>query len=101
MKPGKKAKANAKNNRELKKIFENLGISWCEECGSTFHLTYAHSMKRRFIQTDQQMKEVALLCLNCHDRIEHLPHSEMYQKITEIIALRGINVNNRHYSQPA
>lgn len=91
MKLGKKGKANQKNNRELKKIFTELNIDFCEVCGTRDGLTYAHSKKRRFITDDQSMKEVALLCLRHHIEIEALSHAEMYQKVTEIIERRNQN----------
>ena len=89
MKLSKKGKQNAKNNRELKQIFIKLGVDWCELCGTRFGLTWAHSRKRRFIENDEMMKEVALLCLKCHTQAEMLPDYEMFSLITKIIAERG------------
>lgn len=90
IRPGRKTWANTKNNRELKKIFDALGIRSCEKCGSTFHLTWAHSRKRRFINSDEGMKEVALLCCACHEKLERLPHSEMFAEINRIIERRDL-----------
>jgi hypothetical protein len=83
---GKKSKANKKNNAELKRIFEGLQITFCERCGNKFGLTFAHSLKRRFIQTDEQMKEVAVLCVPCHQFVERQP--DMTAIIQSIISRR-------------
>lgn len=70
---------------KLKKEFESAGITRCEECYGTFGLAFAHSKKRRFIQTDEDWMDVALLCQPCHERIEFSGHDNMYAEIKRII----------------
>lgn len=89
---GKKGKANAKNVRELKKIFSDMNVTFCENCGTTEALSFAHSLKRRHIHSEELMKEVACLCLKCHMAIEARPESEMTRFIRNIIANRGVNL---------
>lgn len=52
-------------------------------------LGFAHRLKRRFITDDEELKVVALLCVSCHDRIEHKSHAEMYEIVTEIVEKRN------------
>jgi hypothetical protein len=75
---------------ELKKEFERLGVTCCEMCGGNFALSFAHSLKRRFITTDEQLREVALLCQACHTRVEHSGHENMYDAITRVILNRKL-----------
>jgi hypothetical protein len=72
----------------LKQRFESAGIVRCELCFSTFGIAFAHSKKRRFIQTDEDWEEVALLCQPCHEKIEFSGHDLMYEAIRRIIANR-------------
>lgn len=52
-------------------------------------LDLAHSKKRRFIQNELEMAEVALLCRKCHNFVEYkMSHEEMYKTITDIIKRR-------------
>lgn len=78
----------SKVRARLKKTFENLGITFCEICGSTFNLSFAHSKKRRFITSEAELTEVCLICIPCHQEIETLPHVEMHRKVIEIIERR-------------
>lgn len=75
--------------QKLRMWFESRGITRCEICNGIFGLSFAHSKKRRFIQTDEDWMEVALLCQKCHERVEHSGHEEMYKAITDIIKRRG------------
>ena len=74
---------------ELKGKFESMGVTRCELCYGTFGLSFAHSKKRRFIQTEEDWREVALLCQPCHEKIEFSGHEEMYNAITKIIGGRS------------
>lgn len=68
---------------------EELGIGSCEMCGSSWLLDLAHSKKRRKIENEEELGEVALLCRKCHDFIEYkLPQPEMERVVKEIIARR-------------
>jgi len=74
---------------ELKKKFESMGVTRCEVCYGTFALSFAHSKKRRFLQTEEDWREVALLCQPCHEKIEFSGHEEMYNAIIKIIGDRS------------
>ena len=72
---GKITRLNQKANKRLKEQFENLGVTYCEKCGSTFGLTFAHRHKRIWYRDQPEklwdMSEVLLLCLKCHQDIEY------------------------------
>lgn len=90
---GKKGRAWAKARRELKVEFERVyGITACEErgpgCMVDDGLGFAHRLKRRFIQTKDELMHVALLCNACHDRWETAGHERMREAIDRIIAGR-------------
>ena len=51
-------------------------------------LTAAHSKKRRFIKTEAEFREIAILCVICHQEIERLPHDEMEARVKAIIEAR-------------
>ena len=51
-------------------------------------LTAAHSKKRRFIKTEAEFHEIAILCVVCHSEIERLPHEEMDKRVKAIIEAR-------------
>lgn len=76
--------------------FSELGIVRCEMCNgqpsSDFNrqiLDFAHSKKRRMIQNEEELAEVALLCRSCHNYIEYqMTHDEMEQTVKGIIKRR-------------
>ena len=78
--------------KTLKKEFEYKGITTCElryeGCWINNALSYAHSKKRRFICTEDDLREVALACVPCHQKIERLPHDEMERIVREVIERR-------------
>ena len=59
--------------KQLKKEFEEDGITYCEICGSCFILTPMHRMKRRYYTKDTLWlrKEVILACVECHQKLEY------------------------------
>ena len=56
----------SKTRAKLKKRFAEMGITFCEKCGTTFNLSFAHRLKRRFITNEAELMTVALLCIPCH-----------------------------------
>jgi hypothetical protein len=78
----------SKVRKVLKVEFEKLGITFCEQCGSTFNLRFCHRYKRRFIITLEELKRVALLCEKCDVEIEYAGHDVLYEEITNIIENR-------------
>lgn len=86
---GKKSRLWNATRAKLKIEFEGKGITFCEMCKSRFGLSFAHRLKRRYIQSDEELKVVALLCLRCHEQIEHTNPETMYLTVTAIIEKRN------------
>lgn len=64
---------------KLKREFQEKGITRCELCGADNFLSFAHRKKRRYYynqdrkEEERQLgdyKEVLLLCVPCHERLE-------------------------------
>ncbi len=91
---GKKVKAWDSARARLKVKFQAAGIMTCElryaGCAFDNYLSFAHSKKRRNIQGDE-LNEVALLCIPCHEYAERLPEAEMTTLIRSIINARSGN----------
>jgi hypothetical protein len=86
IKKGRKFYEWERVRKKLKTIFQGREIMHCEMCGKSWGLSFAHSKKRRFIAGDEIM-QVALLCIPCHQTVEADP--EMTAKILGIIENRG------------
>jgi 5-methylcytosine-specific restriction endonuclease McrA len=70
---GKRTEWNKEANKILKDKFEGAGITFCEVCGSTNFLTYAHKLKRRHMNSVEELSDinnVLLLCVTCHQKQE-------------------------------
>jgi hypothetical protein len=89
---GKKGRANAKLNRELKREFERLGITTCELgmfcCTRDDQLSFAHSLKRRHWKEGDGLIAI-LACWNCHWQIEKLGEAEMQPIVERVISERA------------
>lgn len=89
---GKKTDEWAQARKELKKVFEEKGVTTCElnysKCWRKSALGFAHIAKRRELGIDE-MKSVVLACNPCHEIIERKPHEEMRKIISDIITARG------------
>lgn len=72
LKTGKKTKEWNKARLELKKQFQDWGITTCEirleGCRNNWSLGFAHTRKRRDV-TD--LKRVVLACNPCHSKVEY------------------------------
>lgn len=88
--PGKKTREWNKIRAELKKRFLSVGITRCEMCGKDNMLSFAHRKKRRFCDEDE-LHVCALLCNPCHDKLEALPHDQMYYAVNRIIKSRKVH----------
>jgi hypothetical protein len=77
----------------LKKEFAARNIVTCEArfegCTVDDQLSFAHSHKRRHITDETLMLEVALLCWNCHLRLEVMGEAKMCIEIRKIIERRA------------
>ena len=61
-----------------------------EGCTGGFMLTPAHSMKRRFIQTESDYREIGIACINCHRILdEKMTHETMRAEVLRVIRLRS------------
>ena len=78
---------------KLKRKFSEMGIEWCElgykGCWHTNALSFAHSMKRRKIQTQEELEEVVLACIPCHKILEEKPAPKMLEEVREKIRARN------------
>jgi hypothetical protein len=74
--------------------FEAAGITSCElryeGCFKTNFLSFAHSKKRRYIQSQEELEEVLLCCTPCHNRLEY--GGNMYEVVRMVIASRKVQV---------
>ncbi len=93
---GKKTKEWEEARKLLTKAFEKCNITSCElkreGCTGSYFTTWAHSKKRRYINSYSELLEVGLLCISCHTYAESLPKEEMYILITDIIKNRSEDV---------
>ena len=86
---GKIGRINIKANKQLKELFYENEITFCEMCGTTWGLTFAHRHKRIWYRSKPELlsdaNQVLLLCLECHQKLEADP------KLTEsmFMDLRG------------
>jgi hypothetical protein len=80
---GKVSKWNTAR-RKLKVQFERAGQTRCQLCGSGMFLGFAHRLKRRYITTDDELSIAALLCVQCHEKLEYGPKDEMYEVVTRL-----------------
>lgn len=90
-----KSKDWERARRILKQEFARAGIQRCEQCGTDNFLSFAHSKKRRFIQSDEDLFDVALLCIPCHEKIEYRGHEYMYNEVRRICDSRITQINIR------
>jgi len=81
---------------KLKLAFARVGITTCErrgpKCFRDNYLGFAHSVRRRFITTEELRTEVILCCGPCHDELDSHPHEETTRIVREIIAARAVPV---------
>ena len=85
---GKRGLLRQRYNRELGK----LGITHCElhsGCWNNFGLTWAHSMKSRFLITPEDWMQACRACIPCHEKIESMSHAEMRAIVVAAIERRN------------
>lgn len=76
--------------KRIVKDLEARGIMKCEMCHGSGILDLAHSKKRRKIENEDELGEVALLCRQCHNFIEYrLSQPEMERVVKEIVERRN------------
>lgn len=90
---GKKTIAWEKVRAQLKIRFERAGITTCElgyeGCLYNNFLTFAHKDKRRYL-SEEELWDVCLACVSCHDKIERMPRLEMRKIVEGIMKGRRI-----------
>lgn len=93
---GRRGKDNKRANAKLKRHFEAMGLTTCElgypGCTRDDFLSWAHGKKRRKLEGDELETCVVLACLNCHSRLEVMPHEGMLCIVLSVIAERGWTV---------
>jgi 5-methylcytosine-specific restriction endonuclease McrA len=70
-----RTKINKKANEEMKRWCIDHDLMYCEKCGGTFGLTFAHLHKRvwYYDKPDELLwdrSQWRLLCIECHTKIE-------------------------------
>lgn len=71
MKLGKKGKEWIKARERLKKEYLEKGITVCENCGSSWALSFHHLEKRSSGQAKHTFEDTRLLCIKCHEKAEY------------------------------
>ena len=77
---------NAEALKINKENFGKKGITYCESCGVSFGLSFAHRQKRRHYRTVKELtdyNEVIVLCLREHEIIEKSPEKtrELFDRL--------------------
>ena len=84
LKAGRKTKEWNEVRAELKRKFSDMGITQCELCGRSDMLSFAHRKRRRFCDREE-LYNVALLCVPCHESIDTQGSDFMFETINTII----------------
>jgi hypothetical protein len=91
---GEKTDMWEKTRADLVVRFEAAGITSCElryeGCFKNNFLSFAHSKKRRYIVSQEELEEVCLSCTHCHQKIEFRP--DMYETVRRVIASRRVKI---------
>ena len=92
-KPLKKVGKRGLKRQAMNRRLDKLRIHECEiripgHCVRSIMLTWAHSQKSRFIQSDEEWMEAARACIPCHTFIECLSHEEMKRIVQNAISQR-------------
>jgi hypothetical protein len=70
----------------------DLGINWCESCGTNYGLSIMHATKRRFIENREDYFRAAIVCLPEHQSYDEAtgddPHGKMAAFVDGLIAKR-------------
>lgn len=99
LRPGKKTHTWNAHRAQLKRIFQERGITCCEfgygGCWRTRALSFAHAVKRRCLRADaeigtpEHILTVALACTPCHSFLdERLSRDKMRSVVMDAIARR-------------
>ena len=93
-KVGKKSQQWLEARQEVIEYFQKIGLpQMCEarleNCTNNFYLTLAHSKKRRNIQTEEDLKQVCIMCSTCHSIVESWKEAHMEHYIKQIIEKRN------------
>jgi hypothetical protein len=92
--------------KKIKLEFRRSGITRCEvgyDCCDNLALGFAHSLRRMYIATKEQMEEVILACQKCHAKLDAKKHDVTYDEVREIIHKRPRKVRSiyldKHYNK--
>ena len=90
----KKVDEGKELRKELYAELEMQGINSCElrgrlgQCSGKMFPSLAHSLKRRHIKTDEEMREVIFCCIPEHEILEAMKPIDMYNLVREVITNR-------------
>lgn len=89
---GKRGREWEQARAKLKVTFERAGITTCElqsaVCERNYFLGFAHSLRRRFIATPEQLNEVLLCCQPCHQLLDLCSAEDTASLVRKTIAAR-------------
>lgn len=88
-----RTKQHRRWGKELKQyLMGDLGIDFCESCGTSYGLSIMHATKRREIQTKADYFRAVIVCLPEHQSYDEAtgddPHSKMAAFVDGLIAKR-------------
>ena len=81
-----RAKLHRKWHRELKQhLMGDLGINYCESCGTSYGLSIMHATKRRFIETKADYWRAAIVCLPEHQSYDEGTGENVHERMAEFV----------------
>lgn len=91
--------------KKIKLKFSRAGVFTCEvkyDCCDNRALGFAHSRRRKYIFTKEQMEEVVLACQRCHALLDAREHDETESIVKRLIRSRHIRIEtiyDKHYDK--
>lgn len=93
-------------HEEIIPQFEKWGIRTCEigleDCVKTIYLGFAHTKKRRNIETPEDLRRVVLACQSCHHKVEYhckeITGKSMGEFLEDIIQKRETRLKKRVFT---
>lgn len=80
---------NTVRDTEIIPQFKEWGITSCEirlfPCVKSMYLGFAHTKKRRYIKTPEDLRRVVLACEPCHTLVEYFCKRQTGKTMTEFL----------------
>lgn len=84
--------------KKLKPLFLEAGVTWCElsweGCDWPKTKTFAHSMRRVYLETKEDMEDVILACQTCHGKLDAKEHEDTYNIVQAAKLKRQVPVRS-------